>query len=110
MDWSKKIQLRYADKATQEWERLAATPITRIEYTITTHCLERYLPPTGRILDAGSGPGRYAIDIVRQGYQVAMFDLVGEMLRLGQSKIAQAGVAENVTLTQGNLTTPGIWK
>jgi SAM-dependent methyltransferase len=44
------------------------------------------------------------VDIARQGYQVMMFDLVGEMLRLGQCKIAQAGVSDNVTLTQGNLT------
>lgn len=104
MDWSKQIQRRYTDKAVQEWNRLSSTPITRIEYLITIYCLERYLPNTGRILDAGSGPGRYAVDIARQGYQVVMFDLVSEMLQLGQSKIAQAGVIENVTLTQGNLT------
>lgn len=103
IDWSKQIRQRYAGKAVQEWKRLSATPITRIEYLVTTYCLERYLPNAGRILDAGSGPGRYAIDMARRGYQVVMFDLVGEMLQLGQSKIAEARVSECVTLTQGNL-------
>jgi len=104
MDWAKQVQQRYADGAVQEWERLSATPITRIEYLITTYCLERYLPAAGWILDAGSGPGRYAIDVARRGYRVAMFDLVGEMLQLGRDKIAEAGVSAHVTLTQGNLT------
>jgi len=103
-NWSKQIQQRYADGAVKEWERLSATPITRIEYLITTYCLERYLPAVGWILDAGSGPGRYAIDVARRGCRVAMFDLVGEMLQLGRDKIAGAGVSVHVTLTQGNLT------
>jgi ubiquinone/menaquinone biosynthesis C-methylase UbiE len=104
MDWSKRIQQRYTNKAIEEWHRLSATPITRIEYLITTHCLERYLPDAGRILDAGSGPGRYAIDVAKQGYPVAMFDLVSEMLQLGQSKVAEAGVSDMVSLFRGNLT------
>ncbi|MBN2391635.1 MAG: methyltransferase domain-containing protein [Anaerolineae bacterium] len=103
IDWAKQIRRRYTDKAIQEWERLSSTPITRIERLINTYCLERYLPATGRILDAGSGPGRYAIAMARQGYQVVTFDLVAEMLHLGQSKIAEAGVSGNVAATQGNL-------
>ena len=75
----KQIRQRYANKASLEWERLRAKPITRIEYLITSHCLDRYLPDTGFILDVGSGPGRYAIDLARQGYRVMMFDLVREM-------------------------------
>lgn len=103
MNWSKQIQQRYADGAVKEWERLYSTPITRIEHLITTHCLERYLSAAGWILDAGSGPGCYAIDVAQHGYRVAMFDLVGEMLQLGRSKVAEAGVSPRVTLTQGNL-------
>ena len=87
MDWSSEVKQRYAGKARQEWHRLTSTPITRIEYLITTHALKRYLPGAGRILDAGSGPGRYAIDVARQGYQIAMVDLVFEMLQLGQMNV-----------------------
>lgn len=102
MDWAKQVRQRYAARAEQEWERLDRTPIARIEYLITSHCLERYLPPGGRILDAGSGPGRYAIDLARRGCRVTMLDLVPEMLRLGQGQVARAAVGEHVSLTQGN--------
>jgi SAM-dependent methyltransferase len=98
------VRRRYAGKAKAEWERLRATPIARIEYMITSHCLERYLPDRGRILDAGSGPGRYAIDLARRGYQVMMFDLVREMLQLGRAKCARAGVGERVpTPVEGDI-------
>ena len=103
MNWAHRIQQRYADKAHQEWERLCATPITRIEYLITTHCLKRYLPNAGTVLDAGSGPGRYAIDLAKRGYRVTMFDLVAEMLHLGQKKVRAAEVESNVTASRGNL-------
>lgn len=101
MNWANQIQQRYADKANQEWNRLRSTPITRIEYLITSHCLEHYLHKTGKILDAGSGPGRYAIDLAKRGYQVTMFDLVAEMLQLAQKKVAEADVERNATATRG---------
>jgi SAM-dependent methyltransferase len=98
------VRRRYAGKAKAEWERLRATPITRIEYMITSHCLERYLPDRGRILDAGSGPGRYAIDLARRGYQVMMFDLVREMLQLGRIRVAEAGVGDRIaTPVEGDI-------
>ena len=95
-----RVRERYAGKAQQEWERLEATPITRIEYLIARHTLDRYLgdsvPPDGTILDAGCGPGRYAIDLARQGYRVVLCDLLCEMLCLAQSKASEARVTERV--------------
>jgi len=99
------IRQRYAGKATQEWERLCSTPIRRIEYMITTHFLDRYLPSIGLILDAGSGPGRYTVDLVRKGYRVVMFDLLPEMLQLGQQKVVEAKMQEKVMLVEGNIVT-----
>jgi ubiquinone/menaquinone biosynthesis C-methylase UbiE len=100
----KQIQQRYAGKASAEWDRLLSTPITRVEHMITRHFLERYLPDTGLILDAGSGPGRYTIDLARQGYRVIMFDLVHEMLELGRAKVAEAGVSDQVVSpVEGNI-------
>jgi SAM-dependent methyltransferase len=99
-----RIHQRYAGKAVDEWERLLSSPIRRIEYLITTHCLEQYLPATGLILDAGSGPGRYAIDLGRKGYAVVMCDLLHEMLQVGQVKVAEANMGEQVNLVQGDIT------
>ena len=95
------VRRRYAGQAQREWERLRSTPIARIEYLITRHTLARYLldrlsPGEGPILDAGCGPGRYAIDLARQGYRVMPCDLLCEMLRLGRAKVREAGVGDRV--------------
>ena len=93
-----RVRQRYASKAQQEWDRLEATPITRIEYLITRHALARYLsadlPPGSLILDAGCGPGRYAIDLAQHGYRVVLCDLLCEMLCLAGTKVDQARVSD----------------
>jgi 2-polyprenyl-3-methyl-5-hydroxy-6-metoxy-1,4-benzoquinol methylase len=97
------VRFHYAGKAEEEWKRLTASPIPRIEYMITCHILEHHLPPYGWILDAGSGPGRYAIDLACQGFQVTMFDLLLEMLQFGKTKVAGAGMEKRITLTAGDI-------
>lgn len=99
-----RIRQRYAGKEEEEWNRLTSTPITRTEYLITSNCLQWYLPSTGSILDAGSGPGRYAIDLASRGYRVVMLDLLLEMLRLGKAKLAEAAVERGtVALVSGDV-------
>jgi cyclopropane fatty-acyl-phospholipid synthase-like methyltransferase len=53
-------------------------------------------PPPATILDVGGGPGRYAIALAAQGYQVTLTDLSEANLGLAQEK-AQAA---EVTLPQ----------
>jgi SAM-dependent methyltransferase len=95
-----RVRQRYAGKAQQEWDRLEANPITRIEYLITTHALARYLcevvPRSALVLDVGCGPGRYAIDLARQGYRVVLCDLICDMLRLARRRVSEARVTEQV--------------
>ena len=45
------------------------------------------------MLDCGGGPGRYAIELARQGYETILFDLSPECLELAEGKAAEAGVA-----------------
>jgi SAM-dependent methyltransferase len=79
-------------------------PITRIEYLITSHCLERYLPSAGLVLDAGCGPGRYAVDLVKVGYRVVLFDLMHDYLRCAQAKVMEAGVEKGTAVpVEGDL-------
>ena len=51
------------------------------------------------MLDCGGGPGRYAIELARQGYEVVLFDLSAGNLALAREKAAEAGVA--LTFVQG---------
>ena len=88
------LRERLADSTEREWQRLASTPIARIEYLITSHCLKRYLPSSGLVLDAGCGPGRYAVDLVKKGYRVILFDLMHDYLRFARAKVMETDVEE----------------
>jgi ubiquinone/menaquinone biosynthesis C-methylase UbiE len=80
----------YDAEAQVEWERLS---VRRIEFAVTCRVLDQYLPPPpGRILDVGSGPGRYAIRLKHRGYSVAIADVSRNCLQLAEEKAAQEGI------------------
>lgn len=84
------VRRNYDSDPLREWERMDRH---RIEYAMTLRALETWLPPPpARLLDCGGGPGRYAIELVRRGYRVTLFDLSEGNLRLARQKAAEAGV------------------
>jgi len=50
------------------------------------HHLRRHLPPAGRILDAGGGPGRYSLELCKAGYKVVLLDLSPGNIALAKGK------------------------
>jgi len=58
-------QAFYDAYGTREWSRLEATAYGRLQAIIHTDFIERFLQPGDRVLDAGCGPGRFAIPISR---------------------------------------------
>lgn len=87
---SEHIARLYDFDPEREWARLDRH---RTELALTLRALAQYLPPPpARLLDCGGGPGRYAIELARQGYQVTLFDLSAGNLALAQRKAAEAGV------------------
>jgi ubiquinone/menaquinone biosynthesis C-methylase UbiE len=86
----------FDEKASDEWRRLQKDPYHRIEFIVTMHFLEKYLPKNGLVLDAGGGPGRYTVELAKRGYDVVLLDLAPEMLKLARRKIKRAGVAGKV--------------
>lgn len=98
----------YYDKmGEKEWTRLVKDPYHRLEFEITMHFLRKYLPETGRILDAGGGPGRYAIELAKMGCQVVLQDISPVQLDIARQKMEEEGeevrnrVAE---IAEGNVT------
>ena len=90
--------------ARSEWRRLQLNAYHQIEFMITMHFLEKYLPKPGLLLDAGGGPGRYTIELARQHYDVVLLDLVPEMLKLATKRIKRAEVEEKVKqIAQGSV-------
>jgi len=84
------IRQLYDQQPTHEWERMERH---RTEFAVTLRALRDHLPPPpARVLDCGGGPGRYSIELAKRGYDVTLFDLSTECLRLAESKATEANV------------------
>ena len=69
------VRRRYDADPESEWERLVRDPYRRLEFIITRHFLDKYLPAKGVVLDAGGGPGRYTITLAKKNYTMVLLDL-----------------------------------
>ncbi|WP_410769364.1 class I SAM-dependent methyltransferase [Fontibacillus sp. BL9] len=85
------VKSYYDNHAEQEWNRLN-NPYSTVEWLSTLRLMDRYLPDSGHICDIGSGPGRYSIELLQQGYQVTLFDLSAQELVLAESRITELGL------------------
>jgi S-adenosylmethionine-dependent methyltransferase len=85
------VESFYDSYAQTEWERFDRH---RTEFAVSKRALAQFLPPPpARILDCGGGPGRYAIHLALQGYQVTLLDLSAANLALARQKAGEAGAA-----------------
>lgn len=93
------VALLYDSDPEREWARMDRH---RTEFHITLRALAEHLPPPpAAVLDCGGGPGRFAIELARQGYRITLFDLSAGNLALARAKAAEAGVTL-AGIEQGN--------
>jgi len=98
------VKKYYADYSVKEWRRLLRDPYHQLEFDTTIYFLKKYLPPKGLILDAGGGPGRYSIELARRGYEIVLFDLTPEMLKIAGRKIKKERLENRVKrIIQGSI-------
>lgn len=74
-----------------EWGRLDREPL---EFTINMHFIKKYLPTSGTVLDNGAGPGKYAMELAKLGYNVTLSDLTPKLVEIAEQK------ATDLELTQ----------
>ncbi len=85
------VRSYYDQQPEHEWQRLERR---RTEYAVTLRALREYLPsPPAQVLDCGGGPGHYAIELARRGYQITLFDLSSGNLNFAHEKAALACVS-----------------
>lgn len=84
------IRRYYDENVEREWERLTR-PYHRLEFETTLSLLTRYLPVSGQIIDIGCGPGRYAIELLKRGYSVTLFDLSSGVLDFAVERMQEQG-------------------
>lgn len=66
-----------------EWGRLEREPI---EFQVNWHFIKKYLPETGYILDNGAGPGKYSMELAKDGYRVTLTDLTPKLVEIAKRK------------------------
>jgi 2-polyprenyl-3-methyl-5-hydroxy-6-metoxy-1,4-benzoquinol methylase len=93
------VRSYYDKRVEKEWQRLEQH---RMKFSVTKRLLSTYLPPSGRILDCGGGPGRYALWLASQGYDVTLFDLSASCLAKARTEASAAGV--KLSYEQGTAT------
>ena len=71
-----------------EWGRLDS-PAGQLEMQEIVHLIESYLPARSKILDLGSGPGRYALAFAELGYFVDLVDLSPRLIEMAKRKFAE---------------------
>ena len=74
---------RYGER---EWDRLVADPEQRVSLEIHKRLLDEYIKAGDRVFEAGSGPGRFTIELARIGTRIVVGDVSPEQLRLHREK------------------------
>lgn len=93
---SKVVQEFYDLTAKREASRLAEDPYHSLEFMTTMHYLMKYLPKKGHVLDLGSGPGRYSIELAKKGYDVTLVDLSDKCLSIAKKSLEKEGLSKHV--------------
>lgn len=95
----------YNESAEREFSRTTSDAAHMLEFQTTEHFYKKYLKPGMKILDAGGGPGRYTIDLARQGYHMTLLDISDQELAVAQRKIKQHRVGRFVdSVDLGSIT------
>lgn len=90
------VRRYYDEYGFKEWARLEGSLHGRVQFEITTSVVAKYLRDGDYVLDAGGGPGRYAIWLAQRGAKVYLGDISDEQLRIARTKIREAGVDASV--------------
>jgi ubiquinone/menaquinone biosynthesis C-methylase UbiE len=105
-----RVRASYDREPEREWDRLTSGAQNRLEFLITRHALRRHLPSLDhprQVLDAGGGPGRYALHLAGSGYRVTLLDLSPGLLELARRHVhaADPTVQKNVAdIVEGSVT------
>lgn len=79
-----------------EWKRLEAMAYGRLQAVIHNDFIEKYVKPGDRVLDAGSGPGRFSIAIAQRGARVTVLDIADKQLALARQRLTEAELLSSV--------------
>lgn len=83
----------YDSYGTQEWDRFDQSPHDRVSLEVHKRLLREHIRPGNRVLDAGTGPGRFTLELVALGASVVAGDVSPVQLEQHARRTAGAGAA-----------------
>ncbi|MEM1283291.1 MAG: class I SAM-dependent methyltransferase [Chlamydiota bacterium] len=83
----------YNEQPNKEWSRLD-DPYNSFELVATLKVIDTYFENKGRVCDIGSGPGRYAIELLQRGHDVTLVDFSVELLETAKVEVEKRRLAE----------------
>ncbi len=90
---SDKVKRHFNAAVQAEWARLDANEYFRLIFRLHLAFIEDELAEKPRVLDAGSGPGRYALEFAKRGCAVTLCDISDGELALAQEKFSENNIA-----------------
>jgi S-adenosylmethionine-dependent methyltransferase len=97
-----RVKQYYDGHSDSEWSRLVQG-LSAVEFAATLHLLSRHFPPHGRVIDIGSGPGRYSIELTKRSYDVTLIDLSSVLLDRARLEFQKEGLRPP-SMMQGSAT------
>ena len=86
--WDPGRTAEYFDEyGDREWTRFEDGTTPGPSMTIHTRMLEGYVRPGDQVLDAGAGPGRFTLELLRLGAHVTALDISPGQLELLQARV-----------------------
>jgi SAM-dependent methyltransferase len=86
--WDSSRTAEYFDEyGESEWTRFERGVTPGPSVAIHTGMLERYVRPGDRVLDAGAGPGRFTLELLRLGAHVTALDISPGQLELLRARV-----------------------
>jgi S-adenosylmethionine-dependent methyltransferase len=92
------VRAYYDARGESEWHRLDNPYEGAVEQELHRRAFEELLPPAGRVLDLGGGPGKWTIWLARRGHRVVLADLSPRLLAIARRELAEAGVEAEAVL------------
>jgi SAM-dependent methyltransferase len=78
----------YDEYGEREWERFDARPMDRVALEVHQRLLREFVNAGDRVLDAGTGPGRFTLELAAIGARVVAGDISPGQLELHREKTA----------------------
>lgn len=85
----------YNEYGSAEWSRLERSVHGRLQSMVHEDFIRRYINRGQKVLDAGSGPGRFSIFMSKIGAKITVLDVSETQLELARRNIMTAGLIKN---------------